>query len=191
MRGKDEIVLPGEKLFPNDQMRSGKGTYESHGLILSEHIGRILVHRFDRIVEVEPLKKPHSCVLGGDKVICRVSKVENDRALLELLLLVDSNGDLLKPLACELRLRDACDTYIQSIGDIYREGDILLADTIRGSPFVLLKTTDETTGLIRARCPDCNLPLKAKDMRTLICPGCDYKRESKISKMFDRDFRRI
>lgn len=187
MRSKKRLVLPGEQLYSKEEMNSGAGTYECDGEVLSESIGKVKVDIYDKRVEVDPVKRPRCCIRGGDRIVCRVDSMENDRAMLDVLLLAGGDRDVLKPLACLLRIRDACEHYIESISDVYREGDIILGYSIRGSPFVLLKTTEEETGVILARCPECNIRLDYMDRETLVCPECDYKRSSNNSKLYDKE----
>ncbi|MGA1822257.1 MAG: exosome complex RNA-binding protein Csl4 [Thermoplasmatota archaeon] len=167
-----------------EEMLGGRDTFEEGGIIYSASVGRLVVDREDMKVEVESGVSVNRFLMGGDKILCRVTGVFGDRAELGVVCKLGSPREIVTPLSCEIRLSDASGKYIPLMEEAVRKGDIIIGDVIRGHPSVLISLVSGIGGIVYSSCKDCGGPLNIVDKGKIGCDECGDSRYGNISDLY-------
>jgi exosome complex component CSL4 len=144
--------MPGESICPLGEKTSGRGTYVDGGDIKASIVGQLCLNQ----TEVRLLSLYHEEdqpeLKVGSLILCRVSRIREDRALLKILK-VDGkcfNGNLEGVLKKQnIRLHEIDRIRMD---ESFRPGDVVLARMISlgDSRTVLLSTAEDNLGVLFA-----------------------------------------
>jgi len=165
-----QFVVPGEKLGVIEEFISSSGTYVREGFIFSKVAGRILMDLMNKSVSVYPLARSISMPRVGDIVTGSVVSVQDSTSAIRIFRLG------MKPSSGfsggVLHVSDASLSYVDSMFDVCKLGDILQAKVVSDKNGTYhLSTKDEKLGVIYAFCSKCGSILARKKAR-MVCEDC-------------------
>jgi len=165
-----QFVVPGERLGVIEEFTPGPGTYVEQGTIYSKTTGFTLLDMLNKRVSVYPSTHAVGVPRTGSTVIGQVSDAQSKTSTLRILK-VDK-----RPISGFftgiLHISDASPSYVQTMFDVCKTGDIMRAKVVSDKNRVYhLSTADETLGVIYAFCSRCGhiLSLGRMAMRCINC----------------------
>lgn len=169
-RESGRFVLPGEPLGVIEEFIPNAGTYVLDGVIHSKIVGRALIDFLNKRVSVYPII--HGAIIPkvGSIVLGQVSNVQTENAGVRIFKI--GNKSLTGFFTGILHISDVQQTYVKSMFDVCKPGDIVRAKVISGKNRVYhLSTKDKELGVVYAFCSQCGymLELKRHIMRCLRC----------------------
>ncbi|MEM3700433.1 MAG: exosome complex RNA-binding protein Csl4 [Candidatus Bathyarchaeia archaeon] len=169
-RESGKFVLPGERLGVIEEFIPDAGTYVLDGVIHSKIVGRALLDFLNKRVSVYPLIRGARIPKVGSIVMAQVSTVQTENAGVRIFKI--GNNSLSGFFSGVLHISDVQQTYVKSMFDVCKPGDILRAKVISEKNRVYhLSTKDKELGVVYAFCSQCGymLELKRHVMRCLRC----------------------
>ena len=179
------LVLPGERLGVIEEFIPNSGTYVKDGVIYSKMVGRALVDLLNKKVSVYPLTKTTKVPKVSTLVIGQAANAQSDNVLIRILKI---NSE--KPSGAFsgiLHISDAAESYVDSMNDVCRTGDVLRARVISDKNQIYhLSTAEKDLGVLYAFCSNCGSMLEAKrhEMR---CPKCGRIENRKIAADYGKE----
>jgi len=179
-----EVAVPGELLGVIEEFIPRDNTYVVGGSIRSLVLGVPIYDLREHVVSVRPLweNKPLLPRLG-DIVYSQVERVRDFIAVTSIFE-VEGRGSLKVPFTGILHVAQISTSYVKTIYDAVRIGDIIRAKVVseRGPPF-LLSTKGKDLGVVYALCPECMVPLRRRGVH-LVCPRCRRVSRRKFSELY-------
>ncbi|MEM3696124.1 MAG: exosome complex RNA-binding protein Csl4 [Candidatus Bathyarchaeia archaeon] len=169
-RESGKFVLPGERLGVIEEFIPDAGTYVLDGVIHSKIVGRALLDFLNKRVSVYPLIRGARIPKVGSIVMGQVSTVQTENAGVRIFKI--GNKSLTGFFSGILHISDVQQTYVKSMFDVCKPGDIIRAKVISEKNHVYhLSTKDKELGVVYAFCSQCGymLELKRHVMRCLRC----------------------
>jgi exosome complex component CSL4 len=169
-RESGQFVLPGECLGVIEEFIPDAGTYVMDGVIHSKVVGRALLDFLNKRVSVYPLIHGARIPKVGSVVLGQVSYVQTENAGVRIFKI--GNKPLSGFFSGILHVSDVQQTYVKSMFDVCKPGDIIRAKVISEKNRVYhLSTKDNELGVVYAFCSQCGymLELKRHIMRCLRC----------------------
>jgi len=179
-RKSGQFVVPGQRLGVIEEFMPGQGTYVEHGTLYSKITGRALMDLLNKKVSVYPLVRQAGVPRTGSTVIGQVSDVESKTAMLRIFKV--GNRDLSGFFTGVLHISDSSPSYVETMFDVCKAGDIMRAKVVAETNRTLhLSTADKSLGVTYAFCSQCGhiLPLKRQKMQ---CPRCGKIEKRKIAE---------
>ncbi|MHA1239097.1 MAG: exosome complex RNA-binding protein Csl4 [Candidatus Odinarchaeia archaeon] len=165
-----DLVLPGDKLGVIEEFMPGEGTYQENGVIYASKIGTVRIDVKNKKVTVGLKVERPLLPKKGDMVIGQVSQVSARRALVSIGMIRDT--PLPSIFSGILLVKDVKKTYLTSVSDAFKPGDIIKASILDNRNNIFqLSTEAPNLGVIKAYCSKCGMPL-IRIGRSLKCPQC-------------------
>jgi len=164
------LVLPGERLGVIEEFIPDSGTYVKDGVIYSKIIGRALVDLPSKHVSVYSLINAAKVPKVATTVIGQVGNAQSDNVLVRILRI--NSEKLSGVFSGILHISDVAESYVTSMSDVCKTGDILRARVISEKNQIYhLSTTEKNLGVLYGFCSQCGTLLEPKrhEMR---CPKC-------------------
>jgi exosome complex component CSL4 len=179
-RGRDQFVIPGDKLGVIEEFVPSDGTFEDQGNIYSSVVGNT---RFDFVSKTAAVdRKARKPIVPEDKmtIIALVTRAQKSIAQVEIFSI--DKKTLGTPFSGMLHIASSSPRYERSMKDVCKSGDIIRA-TIINTRSVLpqLTTVGRELGVIRASCSRCGQTLVKKD-RDLNCNACGNTERRKTAE---------
>ncbi len=184
MSKKEELVLPADKIAVIEEFFPGDGTYTLDGDIRSARVGYKIIDKVLRKISIiHPHGKPF-IPKTGMIVLAVVNTVKEDIAFVDVL--ADKDGKLFSgKYSGVVHLSQASHTYIKSLEEAFKPGDIIIAKIIsHKTPPLQLSTKHPTLGVVAAACSKCGELLVRKDSTTLVCPRCGNTEKRKLASNY-------
>ncbi|MHA1264203.1 MAG: exosome complex RNA-binding protein Csl4 [Candidatus Helarchaeota archaeon] len=174
-----DIVLPGQRIGVIEMYLSGPGTYEENGIIYASITGLVQIDQREKKVYVVPKENKPSLPKNGDLVIGKISMVRKQMAIADITNVRGFNPTT--DFEGMIHISKVTKTYLDSLSDAFKTGDIIRAQIINDSviPFHIT-TADANLGVILAYCSECGNVLKLEGRR-LQCPVCRNIERRKIA----------
>ncbi len=180
---REELVFPGEKLGVIEEFVPGRGTYVEDGSIYSAVTGQLLVDRAKREVCIQP--KTHQPLIPreGDIVLGKITNVQEKNLTMRITQI--GNMQLSTSFTGIMHISDASRSYVKTMGDAFKVGDVIRAKVIstKNREFHLT-TQSDNLGVIQAVCVTCGSPLTIFRGR-LRCGTCGSFDRRKIAMDYD------
>lgn len=178
-RKSGKIVLPGDRLGVIEEFTPDPGTYVKDGVIYSKIVGRTLVDLSNKRVSIYPLVHGVKIPKVGSAVLGQVSHVQSENA--EVRIFRIGNKQLSGFFTGILHISDVQSTYVESMFNVCKPGDILRAKVISDKNQVYhLTTKDKNLGVVYAFCSQCGHVLETK-RHTMYCSKCGKIEKRKIT----------
>lgn len=179
------LVLPGERLGVIEEFIPDSGTYSKDGVIYSKVVGCALMDMLNRKVSVYPLINEASVPKVNIKIIGHVGNAQSDNVLIRIFRVGSKN--ISGVFSGILHISDVQDSYVNSMNDACKTGDIIRAKVISEKNQIYhLSTVDKDLGVLYAFCSLCGnlLEQKRHEMRCTRCGNIEHR---KISSDYGKD----
>ena len=179
------LVLPGERLGVIEEFIPNSGTYVKDGVIYSKMVGRALVDLLNKKVSVYPLTNTVKVPKVSTIVIGQAGNAQSDNVLVRILKI--NSEKLSGAFSGILHISDAAESYVDSMNDVCKTGDILRAQVISEKNQVYhLSTAEKNLGVLYAFCSNCGSTLEPKrhEMR---CPKCGKIENRKVAADYGKE----
>ena len=165
-----QFVVPGERLGVIEEFIPGPGTYVEQGTIYSKTTGFTLLDTLNKRVSVYPLTHEVGIPRTGSTVIGQVSDTRSKTAMLRILKV--GKRPVSGFFTGILHISDASPSYVQTMFEVCKTGDIMRAKIVSDRNRVYhLSTAEETLGVIYAFCSQCGHILSLRRM-AMRCTNC-------------------
>jgi exosome complex component CSL4 len=184
-RKSGQFTAPGDRLGVIEEFMPGSGTYVEEGTIHSRTVGYTLLDMENRKVSVYPLSQAVNVPKVGSIVIGQVSNTQNKTAMLRIFQM--GKKMLSGAFSGVLYISDASASYVDSMFDVCKAGDVVKAKVIsKANRTFHLSTAESDFGVIYAFCSQCGhmLSLKAQKMQ---CPRCARIEKRKVSSDYGKE----
>ena len=179
------LVLPGERLGVIEEFIPDSGTYVKDGVIYSKMVGRALVDLLNKRVSVYPLVNVAKVPKVATIVTGQVGNAQSDNVLVRILK-IDSER-LSGVFTGILHISDVQESYVTSMNDVCRTGDIIRARVISEKNQIYhLSTTDKNLGVLYGFCSQCGTLLEPK-RHEMKCPKCGRVETRKIAVDYGKE----
>ncbi len=178
-RQSGQFVVPGKPLGVIEEFTPGQGTYVEKGKIHAEVCGRTLLDLQNKTVSVFPLCPAAKVPKVGSIVTGQVSKLQNKTALIRIFKI--GKEQLSGVFSGLIYISDISPSYIDSIHDAFKPGDIIRAKVISTKNRVYhLSTNDKNLGTLIAFCSNCGHLLTQKRLR-MHCSSCGRTERRRVA----------
>jgi len=169
-RQSGQFVVPGTPLGVIEEFTSGHGTYVDQGKIYAKISGRTLLDLQNKTVSIYPLVHGARVPKVGSIITGQVSNLQNKTAVIRIFKI--GKEYLSGVFSGLLYISDVSQSYVDSIYDACKPGDIIRAKVISGKNRVYhLSTADNNLGVLYALCSQCGHMLLQKRYK-MSCPNC-------------------
>lgn len=169
-RQSGQFVTPGDPLGVIEEFTPGQGTYVDQGKIHAEVSGRTLLDLQNKTVSIYPLVHGVKVPKTGTIVTGQVSNLQNKTAVIRIFKI--GKEYLSGVFSGLLYISDVSKSYVDTIHDACKPGDIIRAKTISQKNRTFhLSTVDKKLGVLYAFCSKCGHMLERKRYR-MRCPSC-------------------
>lgn len=176
-RKSGRFVVPGDRLGVIEEFTPGPGTYVEHGTIHSKTTGRTLLDMLNKKISVYPLIPEVSVPRTGSTVLGQVLDVKSRTAMLRILKV--GNRPLSGFFTGVLHVSDVSPSYVETMFDVSKTGDIMRAKVISEKNRTFhLSTAEKNLGVVYAFCSQCGhaLLLRGVRMRCLRCGNIEKRK---------------
>ncbi len=166
----EKFIVPGQKLGVIEEYLPGHGTYVDNGIIYSTTVGNVILDKPNRRISVDSHVQPLLIPRIGNIVVGQVISVQEKSINIRISKIEDRfvSGSF----TGVLHISDLSETYVRSMYDAVKVGDIIKAKVISlANKTVHLTTADRKLGIIYAFCINCSSRLVLKNDE-LFCPLC-------------------
>jgi exosome complex component CSL4 len=178
-RESGQFVLPGERLGVIEEFIPDAGTYVKDGIIHSKIVGRASLDFLNKRVSVYPLIHGAKIPKAGSIVLGQVSYVQTENAGVRIFKI--GNNPLSGFFSGILHVSDVQQTYVKSMFDVCKPGDIIRAKVISEKNRVYhLSTKEKELGVVYAFCSQCGYMLELK-RHIMRCARCGKIEKRKIA----------
>lgn len=173
------FVVPGDRLGVIEEFSPGSGTYVESGTIHSKITGCTLLDRLNKKISVYPLVHGVNVPRIGSVVIGQILDVKSKTATLRISKL--GKRSLSGSFTGLLYIADARPSYVETMFDVCKPGDVMRAKVISDANRTFYLTTEERDlGVIYAFCSRCGHMLLRKK-GSMECPRCGHFEKRKIA----------
>jgi len=178
-RQSGQFVVPGDPLGVIEEFTAGPGTFVDDGKIYSKISGRTLLDLQNKTVSIYPLVRGARVPKVGSIVVGQVLSLQNKTAVVRIFKMGKEN--LSGSFSGLLYISDVSNSYVDSIYDACKPGDIITAKVISQKNRVYhLSTTDKNLGVLYAFCSRCGHMLQRKRYK-MYCPNCGKIEKRRIA----------
>jgi len=174
-----QFVVPGERLGVIEEFMPGPGTYVEQGAVRSKTAGRALMDILNKKVSVYPMVHMASVPRTGSIVVGQVLNVQGKKATLRIFKIGKAllNGFF----TGILHVSDVSPSYVETMFDACKDGDILRATVVSTKNRTYqLSTADRNLGVVYAFCSSCGHTLDLKE-RKMQCSNCGKIENRKVA----------
>jgi len=176
--------VPGERLGIIEEFTPGPGTYAEQGTIYSKTTGFTLLDMLNKRVSVYPVTHALGVPQIGSIVVGQVLDTQSKTATLRILKV--GKRPVSGFFTGILHISDASPSYVQTMFDVCKTGDIMRAKVVSDKNRVYhLSTADETLGVIYAFCSQCGHILSLGRM-AMRCTNCGKIEERKTASDYGK-----
>ena len=169
-RQSGQFVVPGDPLGVIEEFIPGQGTYVEKGKIHAKISGRTLLDMQNKKVSIYPLVRGARVPRIGSIVTGQVSNLLSKTAIIRISRI--GKESLSGVFSGLLYISDISQSYVDSIHDACKRGDIIRAKVISVTNHIYhLSTTDKNLGVIYSFCSRCGHMLQRRRYR-MVCPKC-------------------
>jgi exosome complex component CSL4 len=164
------MVLPGERLGVIEEFIPDAGTYSKDGVIYSKIVGCALMDMLNRKVSVYPLVPEATVPKVGAKIIGLIGNAQSDNVLVRIFKVGPKKVSGV--FSGILHISDVADSYVDSMNDACKPGDVIRAKVIsEKNQTYHLTTVENDLGVIYGACSRCGNLLEQK-RQEMHCPRC-------------------
>ncbi len=172
-------MAPGERLGVIEEFSPGQGTYVEEGKIYAKVSGRTLLDMQNKTVSVYPTVHGAKVPKVGSVLTGQVSNLQNKAAAIRIFKI--GNEQLSGVFSGLLYISDISMSYVESIHDACKPGDIIRAEVISEKNRLLhLSTSDKNLGVLYAFCSRCGNMLQQKRYK-MQCPSCGNVEKRRVA----------
>jgi len=183
-RVSKKVLVPGETIGVIEEFIPCENVYVINGFIKSLVLGIPLYNLKEHIVSVRPVKENKPLIPRlNDIVYSQVTRIRENVAFTSIFE-IERRGCLQVPFTGILHISQISSSYVKTIYDAVRVGDIIRARVIskKGPPFHI-STKGKDMGVVYALCPLCVRPLKKRGIY-LLCTSCRRISKRKLSELY-------
>ena len=181
-RKSGQFAAPGDRLGVIEEFMPGSGTYVEEGTIHSKTVGYTLLDMENRKVSVYPLSQAVNVPKVGSIVIGQVSDTQSKTVMIRIFQI--ANKTLSGVFSGILYISDASASYVDSMFDVCKTGDIVRAKVVsKANRTFHLSTAESDFGVIYAFCSQCGHMLSLKKQK-MQCPQCGRIEKRKVSSFY-------
>ena len=180
-----DYVLPGDRLGVIEEFIPGPGTFQGDDdVIYASIVGRVHIDMIERRISIRsPMDKP-VYPRRNDVVIGEIDTVAKKAAMVNIFRIRKAFCPV--PFSGSIYVKNATAGYVESMIDLFRPGDIVMARVLlQDNGIARLSTVGPRFGVIRAFCSRCGQTLVRRGNR-LECPDCGNLERRKLSKGYGR-----
>lgn len=168
----DYLIIPSEEIGTEEEYFPGENVYVSDGKLKSSVVGELHIDS-KRIATVIPYKEVYKFRVG-DIVYGRIEEIFENFSLLT----VEKDGITALGI---IFISEIKFSFVKSIRDEFRIGDIVRAKVKKITPFsVELTTKDKELGVVKAFCSNCRSEMKFRG-GLFHCEKCKNKEKRKFA----------
>ncbi len=177
---QENLVVPGEVLGVSEEFVNGFGTLEdAEGKIYAIFEGKIEKNSSKRSISIDASKIVRP-LQSGDLVYGRIEDLYSSMALVTFQPVVNGNIYPSGGGSAFIRISELDDSYVQSLSDHIRIGDMIKAKIAEIKPLATYLTIKESTlGVISAYCSKDRFQMNLINNR-FVCPNCSNSERRKI-----------
>lgn len=169
-RQSGQFVAPGDPIGVIEEFTPGQGTYVDQGIIHANVSGRTLLDLKNKTVTVFPFVPGARVPRVGSIVTGQVMSLQSKTAVIRVFKI--GKEYLSGVFSGLLYISDVSRSYIDTIGDACKPGDIIRAKVISlKNRTYHLSTADKDLGILHGYCSQCGQALERRRYRTS-CPQC-------------------
>lgn len=178
-RQSGQFVVPGVPLGVIEEFTPGQGTYVDQGKIFAKVSGRTLLDLQNKTVSIYPLVRGVSVPRVDSIVTGQVSNLQSKTAIIRIFKI--GKEQLSGVFSGVLYISDVSTSYVDSIHDACKPGDIIRAKVISEKNQINhLSTKDKNLGVLCAFCSQCGHMLQQKRYR-MHCSNCGKIEKRRIA----------
>lgn len=182
-RQSGQFVAPGDSLGVIEEFTPGQGTYVERGKIHAKISGRTLLDMQNKTVSIYPLVRGARVPKVGSIVTGQVTSLQSKTAIVRIFRI--GNEQLTGVFSGLLYISDVSRSYVESINDACKPGDIVRAKVISETNRVYhLSTVDKNLGVLHGFCSQCGHELGQKRYR-MHCPNCGRIEKRRIAADYE------
>lgn len=171
-RQSGQFIVPGDQLGVIEEFTPGQGTYVEYGKIYAKVSGRTLLDLQNKTVSIYPLVRGVRVPRVGNIVTGQISNLQNKTAIIRIFKI--GKEQLSGVFSGLLYISDISTSYVESIYDACKPGDIIRAKVISEKNRIYhLSTIDKNLGILYAFCSQCGNMLQQKRFK-MYCPNCGH-----------------
>ncbi len=179
-----QFVAPGDKLGVIEEFIASSGTYVKDDKVFAKLVGQVLLDLMNKKVSVYPLTRNVIVPKVGNIITGDVVNVQETSSIIRIFKI---GG---KPVSGFfsgiIHISDVSFSYVNSMFDAFRLGDILKAKVISEKNGAYhLSTKGQNLGVIYAFCSSCGGILSRKKNK-LVCERCGNTEKRKMSSEYGR-----
>lgn len=177
--------MPGDKICVIEEALPGEGTYAENGDICATVTGTLFMDRKKRTVSIFPRVRKPLVPKKGDVIIGQAEGVNRHIVSVAVSIL---NGKKVEPsYSAVMHISQASRSYVESMFDAIKEGDIIRGKIIDAHTIPLQITTKyNELGVIFALCSKCGERLRYFRRGALKCENCSNVESRKVAEDYGR-----
>jgi exosome complex component CSL4 len=184
-RKSGQFTAPGDRLGVIEEFMPGSGTYVEEGAIHSKTVGYTLLDMLNRKVSVYPLSQTVNVPKVGSTVIGQVLDTQSKTATIRIFQI--GKKMLSGVFSGILYISDASASYVDSMFDVCKTGDIVKAKVVsKANRTFHLSTAENDFGVLYAFCSQCGHMLSLK-IQKMHCPQCGRIEKRKIASDYGKE----
>jgi len=185
-RQSGQFVVPGEPLGVIEEFMPGQGTYVTKGRIYAKISGRTLLDMQNKMVSIYPLVRVVRVPRVGSIVTGHVLNLQSKTAIVRIFMI--GKETLSGYFSGLLYISDVSSSYVDSIHDACKRGDIIRAKVISETNRTYhLSTVERNLGVIYSFCSRCGHMLERKRYR-MVCSKCGKYEKRHAAIDYGKDF---
>jgi len=184
-RKSGQFTAPGDRLGVIEEFMPGSGTYVEEGTIHSKTVGYTLLDMLNRKVSVYPLSQAVNVPKVGSIVVGQVLDTQSKTAMIRIFQI--GKKMLSGVFSGILYISDASGSYVDSMFDVCKTGDIVKAKVVsKANRTFHLSTAESDFGVLYAFCSQCGYMLSLKG-RKMQCSRCGKIENRKTSSDYGKE----
>ena len=184
-RKSGQFTAPGDRLGVIEEFMPGSGTYVEEGTIHSKTVGYTLLDMLNRKVSVYPLSQAVNVPKVGSIVVGQVLDTQSKTAMIRIFQI--GKKMLSGVFSGILYISDASGSYVDSMFDVCKTGDIVKAKVVsKANRTFHLSTAESDFGVLYAFCSQCGYMLSLRG-RKMQCSRCGKIENRKTSSDYGKE----
>ena len=177
----NELVLPGDVLGVIEEYFPGQGAYQDDdGNVRSQIIGIPAFDLKGHVATVRGITSPMAMPKKNDVVLARITDVKSNIASAKIFQVEGKHPRSPYLFSGFLHVSRISTSYVRSIYDAVRIGDVIRAQVLTSTPPYILSIRGKNYGVVLAYCSSCLGPLILRSI-SLYCPRCKKMEKRKVA----------